>query len=293
VGRKSYEGTGVLPGLDEDARTPESRAQNASKKASSRKASANSARTLRLSTPRLIITFVTAAVVLASIVYAFHLADQFLIRDSRFALGGPADDSSLLISGAAHASRPAIEKIFADDEGVSVYLIPLTERRDAIREVAWVREASVARVWPNRVIVRVQERTPVAFVRMNISRFGMIDADGVILPPVTDRFKLPVLTGVRASDPVAKRRDGVQRMLRLTTELGDATANISEVDVSDGDNLKVTQPYDGRSLTLLLGDRNFAARYKNFVSHYGQIQQRLPGAGILDLRLEDRITVVD
>ncbi len=159
--------------------------------------------------------------------------------------------------------------------------------------MAWVREASVARVWPNRVIVRVQERTPVAFVRMNASRFGLIDAEGVILPPATDRFKLPVLAGVRAADPVAKRRQGVQRMLRLTADLGDATANISEIDVSDGDNLKVSQPYDGRFLTLLLGDRNFKARYGNFLSHYSQIQQRLPGAAVLDLRLEDRITVVE
>jgi cell division protein FtsQ len=246
----------------------------------------------------MIVTFVTAVVVLGSVLYAFHVAEQFLITDSRFALGGPQDDSSLQdsslqISGAAHASRPAIEKIFADDEGVSVYLIPLAERRDALREVPWIREASVARVWPNRVIVRVKERTPVAFVRLNASRFGLMDGDGVILPTATDRFKLPVLTGVRASDPVAKRREGVQRMLRLTADLGDVTANISEIDVSDGDNLKVSQPYDGRILTLLLGDRNFAARYGNFVSHYGQIQQRLPGAAVLDLRLEDRITVVE
>jgi hypothetical protein len=29
------------------------------------------------------------------------------------------------------------------------------------------------------------------------------------------------------------------------------------------------------------------------VSHYAQIQQRLPGAAVLDLRVEDRITVVE
>jgi cell division protein FtsQ len=281
VGRKSYEGTDVLPGLEENARPLP------------KKAAANSARTRRFSTPRLIATFVTAAVVLGTVLFALHLAEQFLITDSRFALGGPDDDSSLQITGAAHASRPAIEKIFGDDEGVSVYLIPLAERRNAVRDVPWVREASVARVWPNRVIVRVQERTPVAFVRMNASRFGLIDGEGVILPPATDRFKLPVLAGVRAADPVIKRREGVQRMLRLVADLGEATANISEVDVSDGDNLRVSQPYDGRFLTLLLGDRNFKARYGNFLSHYSQIQQRLPGAAVLDLRLEDRITVVE
>lgn len=281
MARKSYEGTGVLPGLEEDARP------------APKKSAGNSARSRRFSTPRLIATFVTAAVVLSAALFALHLIEQFLIMDPRFALGEPGDESSLQISGAAHASRPAIQKIFADDEGASVYLIPLAERRDAVRDIPWVREASVARVWPNRVIVRVQERTPVAFVRLNSSRFGLIDAEGVILPPATDRFKLPVLAGVRASDAVVARRQGVQRMLRLTAELGDATANISEIDVSDGDNLKVSQPYDGRFLTLLLGDRNFKARYGNFLSHYSQIQQRLPGAAVLDLRLEDRITVVE
>lgn len=281
MARKSYEGTGVLPGLEEEARP------------APKKASAKSPRSRRIFTPRLIVGFVTAAVILSGILFALHLAEQFLIMDPRFALGGPGDGSSLQITGAAHASRSAIESIFSDDEGASVYLIPLAERQDAIRDVAWVREASVARLWPNRVIVRVQERTPVAFVRTNASRFGLIDAAGVILPPATDRFKLPVLAGVRAADPVAKRREGVQRMLRLTEEMGDAMANISEVDVSDGDNLKVSQPYDGRFLTLLLGDRDFKARYGNFLSHYSQIQQRLPGAAVLDLRLEDRITVVE
>jgi len=281
VGRRSYQGTDVLPGLEEDARPV------------SRKSAGNAPRARHISTPRLVATFLTSAVVLAAGLFALHLAEQFLITDSRFALVGPGDSSSLTIAGAAHASRPAIEKIFADDDGVSVYLIPLSDRGKAVREVPWVRDASVARVWPNRVIVRVQERTPVAFVRLNASRFGLMDGDGVILPTAPDRFKLPVLAGVRASDPVTKRHEGVQRMLRLTAELGDATADISEVDVSDGDNLKVTQPYDGRSLTLLLGDRNFKARYGNFLSHYSQIQQRLPGAAVLDLRLEDRITVVE
>jgi cell division protein FtsQ len=281
MSRKSYSGAGMLPGMEEDPRP------------SSRKASADSARTPRFSTKQMIVTLVTAAVVLGVILYGLHLAEQFLTTDSRFALGGPGDDSSLKIAGAAHASRPAIEGISPDDEGVGGYLIPRAERRDALREVPWIREASVARVWPNRVIVRVQERTPVAFVRMNASHFGLIDADGVILPPATDRFRLPVLAGVRSSDPAVKRREGVQRLLRLTAELGDATANISEVDVSDGDNLKVSQPYDGRSLTLLLGDHNFAARYSNFLTHYAQIRQRLPGAAVLDLRLEDRITVVE
>ena len=82
-------------------------------------------------------------------------------------------------------------------------------------------------------------------------------------------------------------------MLRLLHDLGELADKVAEIDVSDRDNLKVTQPYEGRMITLLLGDQDFGARYQNFVSHYGEIKHKLRGGTTLDLRLEDRITVVN
>lgn len=247
-------------------------------------------------TRRVVVIVLIVGVVLMASLYALHRMEQFLIRDPRFALNGveaSTDTSTLEISGATHASRQKIEAAFNDDSGRSVYLLPMSDRRATLRAVDWVKDASIVRIWPNRVIVRVVERTPVAFVTLAPSRFALIDEDGVILPPATDRFPVPVLAGVRSSDPPSVRRDRVRRMLRLTHELGDSTAKISEIDVSDPDNLKVTQPHDGRVLTLLLGDRNYGLRYQNFLRNYSEIKRRLPGAATLDLRLEDRITVVE
>jgi cell division protein FtsQ len=121
---------------------------------------------------------------------------------------------------------------------------------------------------------------------------ALIDEEGVILPAAQDRFMLPVLLGVSASDSLAVRREHVQRLLSLLKDLGNAARAVSEVDVSDPDNLKISEPFDGRVVTLLLGDRNFALRHQNFVNYYAEIRKKLPGASILDLRLEDRITVV-
>lgn len=243
---------------------------------------------------RVVAIAAVVCVLLIASIYVFHRLEQFLIRDPRFALSGvEGDPGAIEIVGAAHASRSQIERVFAIDLGRSVYLLPLSDRREALRAVDWVQDASIARLWPNRVLVSVHERKPVAFVTLTSSRFALIDEDGVILPPAPDRFTLPVLTGVRASDSLEARRDRVHRMLRLTLDLGENSRNISEIDVSDRDNLKVTAPRDGHIVTLLLGDRNFAQRYRGFLNHYSEIKRRLPSAATLDLRLEDRITVVE
>lgn len=241
--------------------------------------------------PRLVIGTLTGGAVLAAGLFAFHRMEEFLIRNPRFALSG--GDDGLLLAGAVHASHRAIEAVFAEDFGRSVYLVPIAERRTTLKTVDWVKDATVARIWPNLLVARIAERKPVAFVTLASGRPGMIDEDGVILPPARDRFNLPVLAGVKASDPIAERRERVGRLLRFMNEVGETGKDISEVDVSDRDNLKARQPYEGRVVTLLLGDQHFQARYQNFRNHIAEIKRKLPGASTLDLRLEDRITVVE
>ncbi len=254
--------------------------------------------------PKGIAATIAAAVVLIASLYGFHRLEQFLIRDPRFTLVQPgirspsdaepdgAASESLAVTGAAHVAPRAIEAVFSDDYGRSAYLIPLNDRRASLRTVDWVKDASVARFWPNLVVVGVTERKPVAFIAQGSGRAALIDQEGVILPPVQERFTLPVLVGVRASDPLPQRRERVQRLQRLMKELGDASREAAEVDVSDPDDVKVSEPFDGRMVTLLLGDRDFALRHQNFVNYFAEIRKKMPDATVLDLRIEDRITVV-
>ncbi len=272
----------MLPGM-EDAAPPPQRPR----------VSTHAASTGALPTARLIAGIVFAGVVLVASLYAFHRLEQFLIQDTRFALNGPEDTETLQLAGGTHVSHRVVQAVFSEDFGRSVYLMPLSDRRTTLRTVDWVKDAKIARFWPNRVVVQITERKPVAFVTLPSGRFAMIDDDGVILPPAKDRFTLPVLAGVRTSDPLSERRERVHRLLNVMKALGDAAQKVSEIDVSDRDNLKISEPFDGRMITLLLGDRNFAMRHQNFLDHFTEIKQRLPGAGTLDLRLEDRITVVE
>jgi cell division protein FtsQ len=288
----------MLPGIDDPAAEPSSTiAERASRPRDRRpRTTASASGSSHIPTWRIVGGgFITLVCLLVGLV-AFHYVERFLIIDPRFALNGEdatAGSAGVEVTGAAHASQRAIQAVFAEDQGRSLYVIPIVERRSTLQAVDWVRDASVVRIWPNRLLVAIDERKPVAFLTLGGSRFGLIDEDGVILPPAQDRFALPVVTGVRASDPRSERRDRIHRMLRVTGELGDMARDLSEIDVSDRDNIKVSQPYHGRVLTLLLGDHNFNARYRNFLNHFAEIQKRLPASSTLDLRLEDRITVVE
>lgn len=279
ISRRADAQTGFLPGMEP---LREDTAQQSSRRSEAK-------RHRRISTPRAIFWGAVVATGLGAALYGFHRTEQFLIRDPRFRLAGAGN---IEIFGAKHASRAALESVFAEDIGRSVYLAPLEDRLASLRTVDWVRDASVARVWPNRLMVHIVEREPVAFVRL-ASRVGLIDAQGVILPPSQDWFDLPMLAGVSPRDSLVERRQAVERMLALTSALGEAAAEISEIDVSDPDNIMVSQPYRGRLLKLMLGDRNFAVRYGNFLNHYAEIESRLPGATTLDLRLETQITVAE
>ena len=65
--------------------------------------------------------------------------EQFLIRDPRFFLPGPADygleSPNLEIEGIHYASRVSVLNVFLRDFGRSLYLLPLADRRKALLRI--------------------------------------------------------------------------------------------------------------------------------------------------------------
>jgi hypothetical protein len=244
------------------------------------------------------IALIAACALLTSAIYASERLEQFLIRDPHFILPGAPDygleSPNLELRGVRYASRTQILRVFTPDYGRSLYFFPLAARRKTLLNVRWVHDASIARIWPNRILIEIAERKPVAFIKLpadGMARWSLIDEEGVILdPPAKQAFRLPVLTGALASESPEKRATRVRRMQRLMTELGALGDHVSEVDAGDLENLRITEEVEGRTVTLLLGDQNFAARVRGFREHYQEIHRKLPSSVTFDLRLDDRIT---
>ena len=238
---------------------------------------------------RLIFGIILAALLSAAVGMAAVRVRRFALDDPQFTFSRD-HKNALAVEGIRYASRAKVFRVFAPDFEHSIFSVPLAGRRRELLAIDWVEDASVSRIWPDRLVVRIRERKPVAFVSLRIGVL-LIDGHGVLLdPPVQAQFAFPVLSGIRESDSLVGRRERVRTFLRVEDDMGYLMKDISEVDVSDPDSIRVVAQVGNHALELLVGDSDFGRRYQNFLSHYSEIEKHSPEVRVFDLRLEDRIT---
>jgi cell division protein FtsQ len=221
---------------------------------------------------------------------------RFALYDPQFKLSRSHPDS-LILDGVKYASRWKVQRVFAPDFERSIFAVPLAERRRRLLAIDWVEDATISRLWPDRLVVRIRERRPVAFVYMR-SGVLLIDAYGVLLdmpgPKGTPvQFTFPVLSGVREDESEERRRERVRGLLRMEEELGPLAKDMLELNAADPENLRLVAHVEGRAIELIMGNDNFPRRYQNFLNHYAEIRRRSPEVKTFDLRLDDRITTKD
>jgi cell division protein FtsQ len=230
--------------------------------------------------------------------------ERFLTGDPRFRVAHEDESpDAVVVQGARNARQADLLRVFVSDRGHSLYELDPAKKRLQLRTVDWVRDASVRRVWPNRVAVEVVEREPVAFIQAPSAATGsfdnpvtyqpkLIDADGVVLPlrgePPRD---LPLLVGIRPDEDVEARRVRVQRLLKLMAAVAEHRANVLEVDVSNIRNLRLTYQIGGRQVILAMGDEQFRERLELFLRKWETARESVQPGDILDLTFEGRIVV--
>lgn len=250
---------------------------------------------------RFLIWLAAGIVLMVTTLFAWHGTEEFLIKDDRFRVTEGDDYSgqspNLILEGVHYASASQIRNLFKEDFGRSLYLVPIQKRRDQLLAIDWIQAASVSKIWPKTLKVHVQERVPVAFLHLRpatkggVSRFVLIDSEGFILrPKVAAKFTLPVLTGVGDTESMEDRRARIRRVLEMLKEIGPLGKDVSEIDVSDPNNLIVSEHVEGAVVKLMLGDENYAERMQNFLANYREIKAKRPDANTLDLRVDGVIT---
>ncbi|HEX8814190.1 MAG TPA: FtsQ-type POTRA domain-containing protein, partial [Terriglobales bacterium] len=201
------------------------------------------------------------------------------------------------IAGLHNITRQQVMEVMGGDIGRNIFFIPLSERQKQLEQIPWVESASVMRFVPNRLRIEVQERTPVAFARVG-SKISLIDAGGTLMDlpaALKKKYSFPVILGMNVNEPLSTREARMKIYNQLVGELDSGGArysrDLSEVDLSDTDDAKVTANDPGGQVLVHLGASDFLDRYKIYVSHVREWRQQFARLDSVDLRYDNQIVV--
>jgi len=203
--------------------------------------------------------------------------------------------SNIEIAGTQTVARRQVMEVFAGDVGRNIFAVPLEERRRQLEAIPWVESATVIRLLPDRLRVDLIERTAVAFVRLG-SRIALLDSNGVVMElPRSRKYSFPVVKGLNESEPPTARAARMQMYSALMRELDSAgahySADLSEVDLSDSEDVKVVVADPAGAVLVHLGSSDFLRRYKIYLAHLQEWRQQFQKVESVDLRYERQIIV--
>jgi cell division protein FtsQ len=158
----------------------------------------------------------------------------------------------------------------------------------------WARSVSVRKVFPDRLVVRIEERKPAAMV--NLDALYYVDEEGTIFKRLTayDPKNFPIVTGFSRGELTARDAVTLQNLrktleLLRCTESGVLRQNISEVhfDAQEGYTL-VTRD---SGLQLKIGMMDFREAMKRIEEAMPKLSSVGQARGIVDLKTAGRIYV--
>ena len=158
-----------------------------------------------------------------------------------------------------------------------------------LRSSPWVADAAISRALPDTLRVEIRERVPLALAEAE--QLHLMDEDGTLIEPYGPRtaaFDLPIVRGLKgASSEVL--RDRAQRAGGLLRDLGELSAEVSEVDVEAAGDLKVV--LRGAGEVLRMGDPPYRRKLQTYLELREDLERRCPTAEYFDLRFRDRVIV--
>ncbi len=199
------------------------------------------------------------------------------------------------ISGTNNVTRAQVMEVMGGDIGRNIFFVPLGQRKAQLDQIPWVESASVMRFVPNRLMVEIHERTPVAFARVG-SRIMLTDAVGTLMElPGRKKYSFPVIVGMNSGEPPSTRAARMKLYNDLVSQLDAGGARysqeLSEIDLSDPDDVKVMANNRAGEVLVHLGSSNYLERYKIYVTHLLEWQQQFDKLESVDLRYDRQIIV--
>jgi cell division protein FtsQ len=182
----------------------------------------------------------------------------------------------------AHLDRQHLENAVAEAVDGSFFSVDLQRIRDKLEQLPWIDSASIRRIWPDTLRVRVVEQVPMAYWGED----GLVSQRGEVFRPE----KLPRLKGLALLEGEDERAPHIVReYLRMRTLLETAGLKIERLEV---DARQAWCLHTQSGLELNLGRRDVMPRLTRFIKLYPYLlQQTQRQPEIVDLRYTNGFAV--
>jgi len=202
------------------------------------------------------------------------------------------------IEGCRRTTKEEILALSGVDVHTNLLALNLAGIRKRIEAHAWVESAQVERRWPNRLVIRVKERTPVAMVNLQnglyyLDRRGFAFAK--VEPP--DDMDYPVITGPGVNKKDPGPLEWVREALRFLKHANRGSSvlpgqSISEINVREDGSMVLFLV--NRPFPIYLGKGRISTKYYRLAKVLYRLYKRKDFAETAYINMEyqpDRVLV--
>ncbi|OLS59366.1 cell division protein FtsQ/DivIB [Pseudomonas putida] len=187
----------------------------------------------------------------------------------------------------SYISQQAVQQRIAPYVAASFFTVDLASMRTELEQMPWIAHAEVRRVWPDEVVIRLEEQLPVA-------RWGedaLLNNQGQAFTPreLANYEHLPQLFGPqRAQQQVMQQYQVLNQMLR---PLGFSIARL-ELRERGSWFLTTGAGSAGPGIELLLGRDHLVEKMRRFIAIYNKtLKEQITNIARIDLRYANGLAV--
>ena len=216
-----------------------------------------------------------------------------LIYSTNFVLSSPyLQTGEVTVRGCKELTEKDVLALASIEPSQNLLVVKVADVEKRIKSNPWVKQVSVGREYPDRVVIEIHERKPVALLKQEAA-FYLLDMEGVMFKKLetNDEMDLPILTGFYNNGKMD--RPLLDKTLVLLQYLAAAKdfPNIKTVSEIHGHERLGLSLFTNTGLCLLLGFDNYDNKFKRLPMIMADLDRRNQKTGFMQIDLSDPVKV--
>lgn len=218
------------------------------------------------------------------------LLTQFLLASDMFRV------EQIRVQGGSHLSKAQVVALSDIKTGLNTFSLDLDLIGRKVEEDPWVRQASVQRIFPRLIDIRIEERRPVAII--NLGYLYYLDDRGEVFKVLeaSDSLDFPVVTGFEYQKIEQRDRQSAQDLKKIVHLLDDLRQRnifgldqVSEVQREKNGSFALYTETGG--VKVRLGRESFEKKLNRLERIYAELKPRLSILDYIDLNVDEKVIV--